>query len=394
MRAPLKRLLMVPHRLAFLSGVVPILPLMIWWGGTLSGWWQVSPGAVADHAHLMLLGFFPLFMMGFIFTAGPKWLNVPAPTPLHFVPVILGYLAGTILLALSAAGFKAGLLIAQLFHVVSWAGVCLIWFQCVRRSQVADAFHARLIALAFGLGLVAHLLKLAISLGMPEWHAYFVPLTMFGFLLPVFLAVSHRMIPFFSGAVLAPYTVWRPYTLLKGWLGGLALHGILLVTVPSWTWVIDLPLAASFLYCLYRWQSWRSFQVRLLAMLHLAFSWLPVAFLLLALESILKWQDQPVAMGSAGVHALTVGFFTAMLYAFVTRVSLGHSGRPLLADGLAWGGFLALLCVALLRVLAALFPEKPALLQVVWLGWCVVFAIWIARFAPIYWKARADGNPG
>lgn len=390
--AALGRLLKVPHRLAFMAGLLPLLPLMIWWGGALAGWWHVGGPGLTAHAQLMTMGFFPLFMMGFIFTAGPKWLNVTAPRPAYYVPAILLYLSGTVLLALSAMGVTQALPWAQLFHALGWAIACGIWIDCIRRSRVADAIHAKVIATAFVLGLGAHLLKMAGTWWPVFLHA-FVPLALFGFLFPVFLAVSHRMVPFFSSAVLPQYRVWRPYSLLYFWLVALVVRVGLAQWLPMFTWLVDWPLALSFTYCLFRWQSWRSGEVRLLAMLHCSFAWLPVAFALLGYEAFLRLMAQPVT-GSAGTHALTVGFFTSMLYAFVTRVSLGHSGRPLIADGLLWAGFLALLCVALLRVLAALFPAVPGLIPGVWIGWCVIFGYWIVRFAPVYWRARADGNPG
>ena len=45
--------------------------------------YAVSPSLV--HATVMTFGFIPLFFSGFLFTAGPKWLGVPAPRPVAVV---------------------------------------------------------------------------------------------------------------------------------------------------------------------------------------------------------------------------------------------------------------------------------------------------------------------
>ena len=60
-----------------------------------------------------------------------------------------------------------------------------------------------------------------------------------------------------------------------------------------------------------------------------------------------------LTLGLAPLHALTAGYLGATLLAMVTRVAAGHSGRPLAADGLAWGLYWTLQTAAMLRVGAA-----------------------------------------
>jgi uncharacterized protein involved in response to NO len=79
----------------------------------------------------------------------------------------------------------------------------------------------------------------------------------------------------------------------------------------------------------------------------------------------------------------------------VSRVSSGHSGRTLAADRLTWGAFLLLQGAAFTRVAADLWPATygPMLLASVGL-WITCFAAWAWRYLPIYWRPRADGQPG
>ncbi len=106
-----------------------------------------------------------------------------------------------------------------------------------------------------------------------------------------------------------------------------------------------------------RWGLWRSLRNRLLAMLHLGFVWLGVAFCLDAFTVGMRAQgvDIPTLLP---LHALTMGFLERVLLAMVTRVSCGHSGRVLAADAMAWGLFWGLQLATLTRLTATLWPAQ------------------------------------
>jgi uncharacterized protein involved in response to NO len=143
----------------------------------------------------------------------------------------------------------------------------------------------------------------------------------------------------------------------------------------------------SFANTSWRWGLFRSLQNRLLAMLHLSFAWLSVVF---ALQAASAFGAQ---IGSAMVHALALGFMGTMLVGFVSRVSFGHSGRPLQVSNLLWGVYLSLHLAAILRV-AASVTATPAMMQVSASVWLILLLTWVGLMAPIYLHARADGQPG
>jgi uncharacterized protein involved in response to NO len=103
------------------------------------------------------------------------------------------------------------------------------------------------------------------------------------------------------------------------------------------------------------------------------------------------------ALGRAPIHALGMGFFGGLLIAMVTRVTMGHSGRPLAMDRIAFGCFLAVQAAALARVLSEVV-SAPAAIQWLLLGsvaaWLAAFAVWGSRNAVIYLTPRIDGRPG
>jgi uncharacterized protein involved in response to NO len=98
----------------------------------------------------------------------------------------------------------------------------------------------------------------------------------------------------------------------------------------------------------------------------------------------------------APLHALTIGFFSSMLLAMATRVTLGHAGQDLAADRLTLAAFAAIQAAAVLRVAADLVPASAAagVLLAGALAMLAAFTAWFLRYAPAYWRPRADGRPG
>ena len=105
-----------------------------------------------------------------------------------------------------------------------------------------------------------------------------------------------------------------------------------------------------------------------------------------------------VILAKAPLHALAIGYFSSMVLGMISRVTLGHSGRPLVADGLTWGIYLAFQAVVVLRIVADMpgmeFVARSHLYLCAAVLWLACFGIWAYRNLPLYIQPRADGNPG
>lgn len=396
------RLLTAPHRLAFFTGGVGLALVALWWLVALA---VPVPWAVARpvaHGLAMALAFMPPFMVGFMFTAGPRWLGVQGPEARALLAPMLIWAAGW---ALALVGFHVSAWLAALglaLAALAWARWLGRFVALVMQSEVPDQLHARAVAAAGLLGLLAMLLGAAgVGLGSPTWGRVAVQLALWGFVAPVFAAVSHRMIPFFTAAVLPGLEAWRPNSLLALMLGSLAVAGVVEMTATlAWPPAVLLGAAtllvlagAALLALALRWGlvgSLRGVHLRLLAMLHGGFVWLGVALLLEGWSVGLQALGQ-AGLGLAPLHALTVGYLGCTLVAMATRVASGHSGRPLAVDGPAWAFYLLLQATALLR-LAAVWEGRLLLLAA--FGWAVVAAAWALRYGRWMGQPRADGRPG
>lgn len=399
----MRRLLDAPHRIFFFAAGVQILVVSAWWAATLfaraAGTPAVLPSGLAParvHAFVMTYGFFPLFIFGFLLTAGPRWLERPAPAPREYaLPALVAAIASWCVfpaLALDPAVAAA----AMLAMLGAWGWLLGHFLVLLRQSAVRDRLHAILAACAVGAGVAGLAFARRWVLGADDTHARAMEVIgLWGFLVPLFATVSHRMIPFFTANVVPRLVPWRPGWSLAALAGGSVAHGALVQAgLDAWTWVVDAPVGVMTLVAAWRWGVARSFGHRMLAMLHVGFLWLAAAGILHAVSSARMALGLP-PLGLAPTHALTVGFLSTLTFAMVSRVSAGHSGRSVVADRLTWVAFLALQAAALSRVAADLWIARyAALIALAAALWLACFAAWAWRYLPYYWRPRADGKPG
>ncbi len=409
-----RHLLLAPHRLGFALAMAVLVSAGLWWAlvqadrllWPLGLHWTVSPTVL--HAAVMTFGFMPLFFAGFLFTAGPRWLGVQPLEAMQLrTPLVLqaagwfAWLAGGYL----AAGVSAaGLLLA--LAGLGWL-VTLFW-RLIRASQAEDRLHAHIIGAAG----VAGCLSLAgtlmsVLLGATDLARTFVLTGLWGFVVVTFITVAHRMIPFFTSSAVPMVSVWRPFWVLWVLLAAAALQ-----VVSAWVDLLGLPAGGSghawllflgllelaaggvVVWLAVAWGLVQSLKIRLLAMLHIGFVWLGIAYLLSGASQLTALAAGHPLLGLAPLHALSMGCLGSLMVAMVTRVSCGHSGRALVADNRVWALFWALQLSTFLRIAGAVDGMSGWLILVAALLWAAVMTAWALRYGAWYGRLRVDGKPG
>lgn len=401
--AELPRLLAAaPHRLPFLAGAAAVLLAMGWWatvlvrqrwGAGILAATPLPPGW--GHALTMQYQVLALFVFGFLLTVFPRWFGQAPFAARHYLPVGGALLAGYVATLVGLAGSAALLHLGVVLTLAGWGiGTSLL----LTRFVVAERLdtHAAMLLVALLLGAAGLVLVAAFLHGGDARLAFAaIKIGSFGLLLPIYFTVTHRMVPFFASCVVPGYRLVRPtWALLLG--GALAFAHLLLELLHAYAalWPVDLVFAA---LAGGLWLAWRPAVSRgtpLLAVLFAAYAWLPVALLLYAGQSAWFAATGAFALGRAPAHALAVGFFGSMLVAMVTRVTQGHSGRPLAMTATAWFAFFGVQAVALLRIAAELLPDAPAWQAVAAIGWLLAFLPWALRAAWVCLTPRVDGRPG
>lgn len=387
-----------PHRLLFFVGAFNVLTAMAWWA-----LWLLDPVPMPVnwvmgswlHAFMLQYQMLPSFMFGFLITVFPRWMGQAEATRMQYVPVGIGLLLGQVLcLAAAFSGSAVALRLGVGLTLLGWGYGLVV----LGRGVVRDRFrtwHAVSCwaALVIGLAAIAlfawYLQGFDLRVGQAA-----IKLGAFGVLLPVYATVAHRMFPFFAGNVVAGYRLWRPLWLLAVqwplWLAHVVLD---VMQFSAWLWLADLPLLALSLLCLWRWWP-RGPMPALLRVLFLSYAWLPVALALYALQSLWLLIGNEWVLGRAPLHALAVGMFGSLLVAMVTRVTQGHSGRPLVLGGVALFAFVTIQAVAVMRVAAEMMASPYLGFRTAALGWLLAFTPWVLRSCWIYLRPRADGKPG
>lgn len=408
----LHHLLLAPHRLAFLMGAVMLGTTGLWWAGVLLAralQWSVNPVVPASliHALLMSLACMPLFFCGFLYTAGPKWLKLPAVNARSLLPALATLMIGWVTawigmhLQLQMAALGMGLV------GLGWAALSLRFVRMVWCSRASDKTHTTLASVACLVG-AAVMCWLAVSLALNATLLLRTGIQMgiWWFLAPVFAVVSHRMVPFFSASLIETLDAWRPNWVLTVMLGVMLFEGAVSVADLWWwplpqalRWLevgIEALLALLLLGLALRWGFIQSLKIRLLAMLHGGFVWLGLALALNAVShGLMVSSGDAVSLGLAPLHAMTMGYLGCTMFAMVTRISTGHGGRKESADNMVWWLYWVLQSAVILRVGSAIVDAFSQVLTLAAVAaWCVVMVGWAVRYGYWFGTPRPDGRDG
>jgi len=144
---------------------------------------------------------------------------------------------------------------------------------------------------------------------------------------------------------------------------------------------------------LYRWWLWGPWQARhkpILWVLYMGYLWIPIGFML-HMAAQLGW-----VMSSLALHAFTTGGFGVLILGMISRVSLGHTGRPIHASPLIVLSYLTINLAAVLRVFWPLLQVSHYPLAITLSGvlWVLAFVFFVIYYSPILLRPRADGRPG
>jgi uncharacterized protein involved in response to NO len=373
------------------AGVLAAL-IIPWWAGALA--WglplETSWPPSLWHGHEMLFGFIAAAIAGFLLTAVPSWTGARGFTgwPLILLSTIWGL--GRVAAATSSlwpADAVAGL--DLLFLPGLTALVIRPLVRARNRNTPLLAVLAVLWAtdIAFYWGLFHRDTALA-------RHALLIGIDIVLLLVTV---IGGRIVPAFTSAALkqrglsSPMRVWSPMTPLAV-VAMLAVIAVDLVKLESPAAGVVAALAALTQGLrLAQWQSQRTLRIPIVWVLHLGYLWLVLGFALKALALLAG-----AAFASFYLHALTIGAATTMIMAVMTRASLGHTGRPLVATRRTAYAYGLLTVAAAVRVFGPVFEFLPYTGTVLLAAalWTAAFVLFLSVYAPVLLSPRLDGKPG
>jgi uncharacterized protein involved in response to NO len=339
------------------------------------------------HVHEMVFGYGAATVAGFMLTAIPNWTG---RMPLQGAPLAL--------LALLWLLGRIGILVSSIIGAPGAAVLDLAFpalFLAVVAREIAAGRNWRNLPMlgALSLLLLGNLLVHLEAVGVAGTAAVGNRLGV-ATLLMLIGFVGGRIVPSFTRNWLAREVPGSGLPAAFGWIDrtALAATGIALVAwvlAPDAAVAAALELAAAIAVAarLLRWRGPATLREPLVWVLHLAYGWLALGFLLLALGTIATPLPQ-----TAALHALTVGAVGTMTLAVMTRTSLGHTGRPLIAGRGTTAIYVLVTSAALLRLLAPLASAHYVLvLSLAGAAWSGSFGLFVMLYFRALTRPRASG---
>jgi uncharacterized protein involved in response to NO len=335
------------------------------------------------HAHEMLFGFAVAVIVGFLLTAGKAWTGLATPRG-----AFLGALAA-LWLAARIAGVVGSYTLYAVLDLVLLPLVAAVLIDVLVRARNRRNLGLAAILLLLALTNLCFHLAVIGTLPISPMHALHAALAL---IVMIECVMAGRVLPAFTNSVTPGLNLKAQPRFEQATLA--------LTALALLAWVVAAPAgitAASFALAaaahLRRQWSWQPGVTRsrpILWILHAAYVWLPIGFILLALAQI-GWVSV-----SAGVHALGVGATGGLIIGMVTRTARGHTGRPLQASTAEVLAYALVMAAAVLRVVLPILAPQwfvQSLLAAA-LAWSAAFAIYLVIYTPWLMSTRRDGKDG
>jgi uncharacterized protein involved in response to NO len=377
-----------PFFLAAALCACAVVPLWIAvWAGVAAPPAWLWPAAW--HAHEMLFGVVAAAIAGFLLTSVPVWTGSAAVSGGRLAALLGAWLAGRLAMALAGV-LPRGLVAVIDLAFLPWLALCLGRALVPAREPRNLGFLGILAALSLcNAGVHAQ----ALGFAVPASQALRLAVDL---VVALIVVIGGRITPAFTRNALLREGVHAPLRAWP-WLDRASVAGALGVALADLlaprtraSGAIALLAALAVAARLGGWQTRRTLRDPLLWSLHAGIAWVVLGFALVA-ASDLAGALPP----GAGLHALSAGAMGSMLLAVMTRVALGHTGRPLVLPGGAVFCYALVHVGALLRVIgAAYLPTPTALLVAAGSIWALAFALYLVLYASLLCSPRVDGRPG
>lgn len=343
------------------------------------------------HAHEMLFGFVAAAIAGFLLTAVPGWTGRSS-------------YAGRPLVLLAALWLAGRIALFPMVHISALvgAGIDLAFFPALALTLAPSLIRARkfrnlpFLALLTALFLANLAFHLGILGVVPAGEHIGLGLAI-DVVCILIVIIGGRIIPAFTHSGLSRAGIHADIR-SRAPLEYAAIASIVAVLVVDMIAPISRLNGAVALFAgltqalrLSQWQGHRTVRELLLWVLHLGYAWLSVGLLLKGI-----WLLYAPDFAAKWIHALTVGAFSTMILAVMTRASLGHTGRALIAPAPMAITYLLVTLAAAIRILGpALAPQDyDQIIALAGALWIAAFGLFLWVYTPILLRPRADGRPG
>ena len=392
----LKRLFGDGFRVFFLAaGLFALFSMGVWEGyqivQALGGVLDLSTAAPPHlwHAHEMIFGYGSAALGGFFLTAVPNWTGAKS-APHRFIAVVAGlWLAGRLAVWTSGA-LPPGLVAAVDLAFVPVLAANLLT-QLMKRPKPQQMILLAILTVFWIANLMVHFEWVGLTADT-AWGGLRAGLLTLGTMIMV---LGGRVTPGFTKNAMVQAGREDRLPLNPMPLAALAIAaaltqpvGYLLGAPAAWLAPFALIAGAAGLARVALWRGFWTKDKPILWTLHLSYALNALGFLTLGLA------DLGFTTDIAALHLLGIGGVGGMTLAIMSRATLGHTGRALIAPRPVALAYALIPLAALIRCLGAEIPvlATPAVLTAGAL-WLLAFGLFTAALWPVFWGPRAKRSP-
>ncbi len=339
------------------------------------------------HIHELLYGYVPAVIAGFLLTAVPNWTGRLPVVGARLMLLFSLWVAGRVAMLTSAMARRH--CPAAVIDMTFLAALGVV----VAREIIAAGNTRNLKVLAVVLLLFAGngLFHLETVARIGDGHG--TRLGIAGAILLIML-IGGRIIPSFTrnwlarrgpGRMPAPEDIFDVAVMTTS---GLALAAWVVLPRSGVTALLAGVAALLNAGRLVRWAGGRTLAEPLVLILHVAYAFVPLGFLLVALAITHPGLVSP----SGALHGWTAGAIGLMTLAVMTRASLGHTGQPLTATRPIQLIYMAAMVAAVTRIAAAFGLASGSMLQVSATAWVVAFGAFVSVYWPLLTRAPSSNG--
>ncbi len=384
---PLFRLAFRPF---FLFGAFFSVFSLLVWAGLFNGLWQfnVYGGSYWWHIHEMLFGFVGLIISGFLLTAVQNWTQHPSVNGVSLIFLFVLWFTGRILMLVPDIVPDWLIIIVDIAFLP-----CCAVFLARPLIKVRQWRNIMFVPILLVMALVNSLMHAAASI-QSMTNLQQASLTMVLLVTLVMCIIGGRVFPMFTANGTQTDRV-PPIN----WLEKLSLFSVVAAIVVSVNLIAITAELKATIYLVaglanfaraLRWRIWVTWKTPLVWSLHLSYWSMALGLVLLAVAELTTIVTQ-----SQAIHAVTVGGMGGMILAMISRVSLGHTGRPLAVSKVMALAFGLLFIALLVRVLGSLIIDNYlTVISISALAWSVGYLIFVVVYTPILTSPRVDGRDG
>ena len=380
----------LPFRSYFLLAVFCSISALALWTAYFNGYFSFAGSAISPltwHIHEMIFGFAATVAVGFILTAAQTWTGQPSIKGLPVLAFIIIWLLVRVALLINS---PSAFMVAVTLQTLWWLGSILMFSRLVLKSKNRRNY--------LFIPLLSTLMLLNIALLSLDYYGFAdlarhiarTCVLMFCLLMGI---LGGRVIPFFtvSGAKVSAITTpsWLTPVLIS-----VSILGILVFFSTAFIELAFTPatlmIAAGLLH-LIRLSYWRTLvtiKLPLLWSLHCSYFALAIGLILVGLSYLPVGLPNDllfsVSFGDA-LHLITIAAMGLMIFAMMSRVSLGHTGRALTPSKLVPWIFYLIVISSLARTFLPAIPLQSNHMLLSWNISALTWFIAAALFIKIYW---------